>query len=171
MSMLAIRTAKPGDRAAIYAVEERAFGQKDEADLVEKIVADGDAVLELVAEEEGSIVGHILFSRLTITGGDKPFNAVALAPLAVKPSFQSTGIGGALIREGHVRLKEAGETLSIVLGDPAYYGRFKYSHERAAGFDSVFQGDALQAHSFGDAPIAGTLVYAPAFGTEGAAGH
>jgi tRNA pseudouridine(38-40) synthase len=74
---------------------------------------------------------------------------VALAPLAVEPSFQSSGIGGALIREGHVRLKEAGETLSVVLGDPAYYGRFKYSHERASGFDSVFQGEALQAHSFG----------------------
>lgn len=171
MSMLAIRLAKPGDRAAIHQVETKAFGRPDEADLVDAIVAAGDTVLELVAEEEGSIVGHILFSRLVITGNDKPFNAVALAPLAVSPSFQSSGIGGALIREGHVRLKEAGETLSIVLGDPAYYGRFKYSHERAAGFASVFQGDALQAHSFGDAPTAGTLVYAAAFGADGTSGH
>ncbi len=165
MSMLAIRAATPGDRAAIHAVETRAFGRRDEADLVDAVVAAGDAVLELVAEEEGSIVGHILFSRLRIVGPGKPFNAVALAPLAVEPSFQSSGIGGALIREGHVRLKQAGETLSVVLGDPAYYGRFRYSHARAAGFDSIFQGEALQAHGFGDAPTTGRLAYAAAFGS------
>lgn len=171
MSMLAIRLATPGDRAAIRAVEAKAFGRADEADLVDAIVAADDAVLELVAEEEGAIVGHILFSRLKIDSGGKPFNAVALAPLAVEPSFQSSGIGGALIREGHVRLRQAGETLSVVLGDPAYYGRFKYSHERASGFDSAFQGEALQAHSFGHAPTAGTLVYAAAFGAPQIAAH
>ena len=59
-----------------------------------------------------------------------------MAPLAVEPSFHGTGIGGALVREGHLRLKEAGEKLAVVLGDPAYYGRFGYSHARAAGFGS-----------------------------------
>ena len=169
MSMLSIRTANPGDRAAIRAVEERAFDRKDEADLVDAIVAAGDAVLELVAVEEGSVVGHILFSRLKVQAGGKSFNAVALAPLAVEPSFQHSGIGGALIREGHVRLKEAGETLSVVLGDPDYYGRFRYSHERAAGFESAYQGDALQALSWGDAPTTGRLVYSSAFGPVDAA--
>lgn len=169
MSMLSIRTAMHADRAAIRAVEERAFERNYEADLVEAIVAAGDAVLELVAVEDGSVVGHILFSRLKVQAGNKSQNAVALAPLAVAPSFQHSGIGGALIREGHVRLKEAGETLSVVLGDPDYYGRFRYSHERAAGFDSAYQSDALQAQSWGDAPTAGQLVYAAAFGPADAA--
>ena len=169
MSMLSIRTANPGDRAAIRAVEERAFKQKDEADLGDAIVAAGDAVLELVAVEEGTVVGHILFSRLKVQAGGKSHNAVALAPLAVEPSFQHSGIGGALIREGHVRLKEAGETLSVVLGDPDYYGRFRYSHERAAGFDSAYQCDALQALAWGDAPSTGRLVYSTAFGAEATA--
>lgn len=167
MSMLAIRTATPNDRAAIHSVEQRAFGRPDEADLVDALVAAGDAVLELVAEDDGVIVGHILFSRLRVVTGGVSFEAVALAPLAVDPSFQNSGIGGALIREAHLRLVRAGKTLSVVLGDPAYYGRFRYTHARAAGFDSAFQGEALQALDFGDAPTKGALVYAAAFGSEG----
>lgn len=169
MSMMSIRTATPKDRDAIRLVEEPAFGQKAEAGLVDALVANGDAVVELVAEEEGQIVGHILFSRLYVAQGTKKFAAVALAPLAVEPSYHRSGIGGALIREAHVRLKQAGETLSLVLGEPAYYGRFGYTHERAAKFESDYQCDALQALAWAEAPESGELVYASAFGTELAA--
>lgn len=169
MSMMSIRAATPRDREAIRLVEEHAFGQQTEAGLVDAIVAQGDAVLELVAEEEGQVVGHILFSRLYVENGGRQFPAVALAPLAVEPDFHGTGIGGALVREAHIRLKDAGESLSIVLGDPAYYGRFGYSHERAAGFTSEYQGEALQAQAWGEAPQNGELVYASAFGTALAA--
>ena len=79
------------------------------------------------------------------------------------------GIGGALIREAHIRLKDAGETLAVVLGDPAYYGRFGYSHARAEKFDSEYQGDALQALDLGRGAEAGRLVYASAFGSALAA--
>jgi putative acetyltransferase len=169
MSMMSIRAAMPRDREAIRLVEEHAFGQQAEAGLVDALLTDGDAVLELVAEEDGQVVGHILFSRLVVRNGAKSSAAVALAPLAVEPSFHGTGIGGALIREAHLRLKNAGETLAVVLGDPAYYGRFGYSHERAAGFTSAYQGEALQALAWGDAPEKGELVYAAAFGTALAA--
>ena len=168
MSMMSIRTATARDREAIRLVEEHAFGQKMEAGLVDALVDSGDTVLELVAEEEGQVVGHILFSRLYVEHGGK-FAAVALAPLAVEPSFHGAGIGGALIREAHVRLKQAGEKLSIVLGDPAYYGRFGYAHERAQSFDSDYQCAALQAVAWGEAPESGKLVYAPAFSSELAA--
>lgn len=163
MSMMSIRPATPRDRDAIRLLEESAFGQAAEAGLVDALVADGDCVVELVAEEEGQILGHILFSRLYVRDGGKDFAAVALAPLAVDPGFHGTGIGGALVREAHVRLKAAGERLSIVLGEPDYYGRFGYTHERAAGFDSEWQGEALQALAWGEAPLAGRLVYATAF--------
>jgi putative acetyltransferase len=169
MSMMSIRAATPRDREAIRLVEEHAFGQESEAGLVDALITDGDAIVELVAEEEGQVVGHILFSRLYVTEGRKKFAAVALAPLAVEPSFHGSGIGGALIREAHLRLKDAGETLSVVLGDPTYYGRFGYTHERAAGFESAYQGAALQALAWGDAPEAGRLDYASAFSSALAA--
>ncbi|HEY4192253.1 MAG TPA: N-acetyltransferase [Mesorhizobium sp.] len=163
MSMMSIRAATPRDRDAIRLVEEHAFGQQAEAGLVDALIEGGDAIVELVAVEDGQVVGHILFSRLYVQQGGRKYPAVALAPLAVEHSFHGTGIGGALIREAHIRLKAAGETLSIVLGDPAYYGRFGYSHERAEKFESAYQGEALQALSWGEAPQAGLLVYASAF--------
>ena len=163
MSMMSIRAATPRDREAIRLVEEHAFGQQAEAGLVDALVTGGDAVVELVAEEDGQVVGHILFSRLYVQNGGRRFAAVALAPLAVEPSFHGTGIGGALIREAHIRLKELSEQLAVVLGDPAYYGRFGYSHARAAKFESEYQGEALQALAWSDAPETGRLVYASAF--------
>jgi len=166
---MSIRAATPRDREAIRFVEEHAFRQPAEAGLVDALVAQGDTVVELVAEEEGQVVGHILFSRLFVRDGANEFAAVALAPLAVDPSFHGTGIGGALVREAHIRLKKAGEKLAVVLGDPAYYGRFGYSHARAAKFESAYQGEALQALAWGDAPESGQLVYAAAFGTALAA--
>ncbi len=169
MSMMSIRAAIASDREAIREVEEHAFGQHAEAGLVDALVAAGDAVLELVAVDDDQVVGHILFSRLIIKDGARQDRAVALAPLAVEPSFHRSGIGGALVREAHPKLKEAGETLAIVLGDPKYYGRFGYSHDRAAGFDSAYQGDALQALAWGEAPLEGRLVYPLAFATDLAA--
>ncbi len=164
MSMMSIRTATARDRDAIRLVEEHAFGQKVEAGLVDALVEEGDALLELVAEEEGSVVGHVLFSRLFIEDEQRrKFAAVALAPLAVEPAFHGTGIGGALVREAHLRLKDAGEKLSVVVGDPDYYGRFGYSHQRAARFECDYHCDALQALAWGDAPKEGRLVYAKAF--------
>ncbi len=117
-------------------------------------------MLELVAEEEGSVVGHILFSRLIVEAGAE---AVAAVALAVEPAFHGTGIGGALIREAHLRLKDSGETLSVVVGDPAYYGRFGYVRARAEKFTSAYQGEAMQALAWGEAPRGGRLVYASAF--------
>jgi putative acetyltransferase len=160
---LVIRPAEARDREAIFALEASAFGQDGEAKLVEALVADGDVVLELVATHEAEIVGHILFSRLLVETGSGTVDAVALAPLAVQPKRQKTKVGTALIENGHHLLLEAGERLSVVLGDPAYYGRFGYTHERAAGFESDYQCDALQALAWGDAPASGKLVYAKAF--------
>lgn len=163
MSAFVIRPATEADRAAIRAVEEAAFGQPDEARLVEALVAAGDVALELVAESSEEIIGHVLFSRLFVEGQGDRFAAVALAPVAVRPERQGTGVGRALIEEGHMRLRQAGERLSVVLGDPAYYGRLGYDHERARAFDSDYQCDALQARAWGEAPETGRLVYAPAF--------
>ena len=90
-------------------------------------------------------------------------SAVALAPLSVAPAFQRQGIGAALVEDAHRRLRLAGETFSVVLGEPDYYGRFGYTHDLASRFESEWQCEALQALAWGDAPTKGKLVYASAF--------
>lgn len=164
MREITIREATSQDREAIFSVEEAAFERTDEAELVDALVNEGSSVLELVAERDGVIVGHILFSRLIVENEVEQFKAVSLAPIAVLPSIQGHGIGTALVEEAHQRLQQAGERLSIVLGDPEYYGRFGYHRNLAACFESDFQCDALQAtHWDKDAPVTGRLIYAPAF--------
>lgn len=165
MRAFVIRPAEPKDRAAIRVLDQRAFGRPAEADLVERLVADGDAVLELVAERGDDILGHVLFSRLQVMTGDWNSPAVALAPLAVDPAHQRQGVGTELVREAHLRLMADGESLSVVLGDPAWYRRLGYAHDRAAGFECDWQGEALQAFAFDDAPQTGRLVYPRAFGS------
>ena len=163
MSTVTVRQATPEDRKAIFGVEERAFGRKHEADLVERIVADGEQLLELVAEKDGRIVGHVLFSRLLVDPDGTPFDAVSLAPLAVDPDYQGQGVGSALVRRGHEILQARGEKLSIVVGDPAYYGRFGYARAGAERFTSDYQGDAMQALYWGEAPTSGQLAHPRAF--------
>jgi putative acetyltransferase len=130
---------------------------------VDRLRADSDLVLGLVAEDRGVVVGYVAFSRLKIEGSDGPFDAVALAPLAVYPEYQNEGIATHLVREAHACLAALGETLSVVVGEPGYYGRFGYSNRRVAGFASDYQSPYLMGLSFGSAPSEGRLVYPPAF--------
>ncbi|MET0273404.1 MAG: N-acetyltransferase [Phenylobacterium sp.] len=158
-----IRYAKPSDHAAIAEVVEAAFGQADEARLVERLRADGDALFELVAAEEGAVVGHILFSRLW---ADRYEMFAALAPLAVRPELQRTGLGGALVRAGLASAKEFGAHGVIVLGHPAYYPKFGFAAETAARIAAPYSGSpsfmalALEDGAF-DAPM--SVAYPDAF--------
>ncbi|MAS14266.1 MAG: GNAT family N-acetyltransferase [Nitratireductor sp.] len=165
MNQLEIRSEEAGDREAIHALLLAAFDGDAEAQLVRALHTDGDVVLSLVAEREGALCGHVLFSRLHVVKDETRFPAVALAPLAVSPTHQRQGIGARLVEEAHQRLITNGETLSVVLGEPVYYGRFGYRHEDAAAFESDYQCEALQALRWGyEAPDTGRLVYAPGFG-------
>lgn len=163
MMAMTIRPVRREDRGAIRRVVERAFGQSSEAMLVDRLVFSGDVVLELIAERGDEVVGHVLFSRLFVENDGDRFPAVALAPLSVYPDHHRTGVGSALVEDAHGRLEAQHEKLSVVLGDPAYYGQFGYDHDRAADFTSEYQGDALQALAWGEAPRYGLLVYAKAF--------
>lgn len=164
MNAFTIRIAGSDDRPAIRDLVRGAFRQAGEADLVDSLATDGCAAIELVADADGRIVGHVLFSRLHVEADGGRQAAVALAPVAVDARHRRCGIAAALIEEAHRRLRATGEKLSVVLGDPAYYGRFGYTHDRAAGFDSDYQCEFLQALAWGDAPTSGRLIYADAFG-------
>lgn len=123
-----IRAEEPADAAAVRAVNELAFGQPAEADLVDALRAAGKAIVALVAVAGGRVVGHILFSgvRIEPDAGDAAAVAAGLAPMAVLPELQRRGIGSRLVEEGLVRCRAAGYGASIVLGHPEYYPRFGY---------------------------------------------
>lgn len=167
LGQLTIRRPRDNERGAIDDLVGKAFDGHDEAALINRLVADGDVVLELVADCDGQVCGHILFSRLWIEEAASRFAALALAPLAVAPDLQRCGIGSKLIEAAHQQLREHGESLSIVLGDPAYYSRFNYQASRAAGFKSDYPAQYLQALALSEASdkiLSGTLIYASAFG-------
>lgn len=167
-----IRPETAGDVAAIESVIRQAFGSRNEAcaeaDLVDRLRSDNDLVLSLVAEQDGRIVGHVGFSRLWITLGARRIPGVSLAPLSVMPDRQRGGIGRALVDAGHARLREAGETIVFVLGDPDYYGRFGFSLADAAPFECQYAGAHFQSLRLAStAPDAGAIEYAPAFNDLG----
>lgn len=160
----AVRPERSGDAAAIHAVVAAAFPTADEAALVDRLRADGDLVLSLVAEAEGAIVGHVAFSRLGIDHEGMRHDAVALAPVAVLPAQQCKGIGSALIERGLQILKERGETLVFVLGEPAYYGRFGFDAAEAEPFACPYAGSHFQVLRLSDnSPLSGRVQYAAAF--------
>ena len=158
-----IREAATEDRAEIHAVVAAAFGQPDEADLVDALRADGDALVELVAEEDGFIVGHVLFSPLAAGPGQR---FAALAPLSVTPARQRDGVGLALMQVGHELCRKAGIEAVIVLGHADYYPRAGYSAAAAQTVTAPFSGPSFMALALTpgalDRPTA--ITYAKAFG-------
>lgn len=158
-----IRHARPADHAAIRAVVEAAFHQTDEADLVEKLRAGGDMMFELVEEEDGEVVGHILYSRLW---ADSVNLYAALAPLSVIPARQKTGVGKRLTQASIETAKDFGAHAIIVLGHPEYYPKFGFSRGAAAHVKSpysdspAFMALALEEGAL-DAPV--LVAYPDAF--------
>lgn len=159
-----VRDEQRDDVAAIGQLHTIAFGQAGEAQLVDRLRADGDSVISLVAVEGEAIVGHVMFSRM-----GAPFRALGLAPIAVLPQRQGSGIGSTLIREGLKRAALGSWQGVFVLGDPAYYGRFGFDAALARGFTSPYAGPHLMLLALGGGlPVReGRIDYAPAFAALG----
>jgi putative acetyltransferase len=166
--MVTIHPEQTKDFAGIRHVNERAFGQPNEANLVDALRAHKKVTLSLVALQENQIVGHILFSPVTITDEGMTFAALGLAPMAVLPEFQRQGIGSLLVNHGLEQCRQSGHNCVVVLGHPEYYPRFgfvpaskfgikcEYDAPDAAFMIIELQQGALRGHS-------GTAKYQPEF--------
>jgi putative acetyltransferase len=164
-----LRGEYPEDRAAIRFVIEEAFGRPDEADLVDALRNQGAVLASFVAEVQERVVGHILFSRMSIETGAGPVPSVALAPIAVLPEQQGQGIGGELIKHGLDWLRREGEQVVIALGHAEYYSRFGFSTDKASSLSSPFPPEAFMALELSPGAldgIHGKVRYPEAFGLQ-----
>ena len=167
MSAVTIRPERPDDRAAVRRVNEAAFGQPDEADLVDRLRDHSPSYLGLVAEVGGAVAGHILFTPVALDAG--PADVRGLAPMAVLPEHQRSGVGSALVRAGLAACAADGAGAAVVLGHPAYYPRFGFRPASAFGLacaydvpDEAFMALELVEGALADA--GGVARYHPAFG-------
>ena len=139
--MLTVRQETPEDVDSIRYVNEQAFGQKEEAALVEKLRNRAALTLSLVAVQKNEVVGHIAFSLVVIeTESEGPsFAAITLAPMAVLPAYQRQGIGGQLVHAGLEECRNLGHEIVVVLGHPGYYPRFGFMPSKPKGISCKFE--------------------------------
>lgn len=182
MNAMKIRAEQADDYAAIRQLNELAFGRSQEADLVEALRDSDLDVISLVAiapvadsvpQDAGAIVGHLLFSPVTITPTIapplvNPIKIAGLGPIAVLPALQRRGIGSQLIQAGLEQCRQQGYDAIVVLGNPQFYQRFGFAtaslKQLQCEYDvpeEVFMVIELQPNSL--AACSGMIRYAPAF--------
>ena len=162
-----IRDEAPGDLSAVHSLHEQAFETKAEAELVDLLRARGKAVISLVAERDREIVGHMLFSPLSIEPPAPGWKALGLAPLAVIPRLQRQGIGSKLVKSGLQHCRMLGIDLVFVLGHPHYYPKFGFRPASTFGFENEYQADQafmlIEINPGVSVRYQGLVKYAPEF--------
>ena len=124
-TVVKIRDERPGDHASVRRVNETAFGQCDEADIVDRLREAARPLVSRVATRRDQIVGHILFSPVRLENHPDVL-VMGLAPMAVAPEQQNRGIGSALVDDGLAKCREIGAAAVVVLGHAGYYPRFGF---------------------------------------------
>lgn len=162
-----IRKETTADHAAIRkltiaAFETSRFGYQGEAEIVEGLRTAGALTLSLVDDRDGAIAGHIAFSPITVEG--RSCDWYGLAPVSVAPDHHAQGIGAGLIREGLARLKALGAQGCVLLGDPAYYGRFGFQNDPRLTLAGV-PPEYFQALPFTQEVPQGAVAFHAAFGS------
>jgi putative acetyltransferase len=161
-----IREEHAGDISEIRELNQQAFGQAQEGNIVDALRSNGAALLSLVATLDDHVVGHILYSPVSLSGVD----GAALGPMAVLPQHQRQGIGSKLIDEGNRRLKESGCPFIIVVGHANFYPRFgfKPASTRAITCEWEIPDEAFMVLTLDHARMAGVsglAQYRPEFST------
>ena len=162
-----IREERPDDRQPVREIHRQAFG--DQGTMVAGLVDDlRDGALSLVAERDGQVVGHVMFSRILLDAPRRLVEVQTLSPLGVLPGYQRQGVGSALVRAGLQIMSDRGVPVVFLEGDPRYYGRFGFVAGRGLDFrrpslripDAGFQALTLPAY---EPWMTGTMVYSDVF--------
>jgi predicted N-acetyltransferase YhbS len=174
---ITIRKEKSFDHNWVVELTEKAFetleiSDHNEGKLVDKLRKAPTFIeeLSLVAELNGQVVGHILFTPIIIDNGEQQFQSLVLAPVSVLPEFQKMGIGGQLIRAGHQKAFELGFQSVILIGHPEYYPRFGYKPASTWGIKTHYElpsDDVFMAVELTDGAltgVSGMVVFPPEFG-------
>jgi putative acetyltransferase len=130
---LKTRAEIPADGPAIRTIHLLAFNTCQEADLVEKLRSHSAIRLSVVAEEDGAIVGHVMYSPVVLGEGAASIQGLGLGPISVLPHLQKHGIGTRLVADSLGALKTNGCPFVVVLGAPSFYARFGFKPARDFG--------------------------------------
>jgi len=163
-----IRKETDDDQQDIWNINQAAFNGVDEANLVNTLRDGGFVEVSLVAECDQQIVGHILFSRVTINTNTGLVNALSLAPMAVAPEHQRQANGTKLVEAGLDACRKLGHKIVVVLGHPEFYPRFGFSAKLAQPLASPFGGGeawmTLELVLGALEGVIGSVKYPPPFG-------
>lgn len=165
---MSIRAEEARDYDAVYALNAAAFETEAEAKLVDALRERAEPIVSLVAEEDGEVVGHILFSPVTLSG-HPDLKIIGLAPMSVVSEKQKSGIGSALVEAGLAKCRELGFAAVVVLGHPEYYPRFGFLSSSRFGIDSEYEvpEEVFMVQELEDGVLAGKsgrISYHAAFG-------
>src|ERR1700761_2114682 len=169
-----LREERPGDAESVRNLQYQAFGGDSHGldvtrliDALRELVTPASG-LSLVAELDGQVIGHVMFTRSLLDAPRRLVDVPVLSPLGVRPDHQNHGVGSARVRRGLEVMAGQGAPVVFLEGDPAYYSRFGFTPGGGHGFrkpslripDAAFQVAVLPAH---EPWMTGTLVYAEPF--------
>ena len=164
---IVIRLEQPADAEQIRELNDQAFGTTTESRLVDALRGAPGSV-SLVATRDGHVIGHILFTEVTI---EPPTTrrVAGLGPMSVRPGYQRAGIGGHLVYAGLTECRRLGYQAVVVVGHPEYYPRFGFVPAHTMGLACEFSVPApvfmvLELETSALAGTSGVVRYHPAFG-------
>ncbi len=168
---LRIRPERPADIPAITTIHQAAFQGEGEGRLVELLRQNGKAEISLVAEADSQVIGHVLFSPVTIASRADLLRGLGLAPVGVLPAWQKQGAGTGMIQLGLKMANLRGYNYCVVLGDPGYYQQFGFQAAALFGLENEYGAhDEFMALEFRRGCLsgaAGLVQYAPEFNQLG----